>query len=136
MGKICAIDYGMVRIGLAISDINKIIAFPFKTIQNTSSVIKSVLPHLNLDELELIVIGLPLLLNGKDSDMTKQVREFAKELEKQTNIPIVLWDERLTSTYADRCLKEAGMKRKKRNKKTDPIAATLILQSYLDSKND
>jgi putative Holliday junction resolvase len=75
-------------------------------------------------------------MNGKDSDITKEVRAFAALLEAKLAKPIVLWDERLTSKQAEKLLSEGAVKRKDRTKKVDTMAALLILQSYLDSKNN
>ena len=139
MGKVIAIDYGMVRIGLAISDATKTIAFPLKTIQAAPSLKKtaeniSLAIKDKLAEIDEMVIGYPLLLTGKRGDMAKRVEELKKELEKIFSFPITLFDERLTSAMAERSLKEKGFSRKKRSKKTDPIAAFFILQTYLDSR--
>jgi len=72
-------------------------------------------------------------MNGKDSEITKEVREFASCLQAALTQPIKLWDERLTSKQAERILIEEGVKRRKRTTVTDTMAATIILQSYLDS---
>ena len=139
MGKIISIDYGTVRIGLAISDINKKIAFPLKTIQAGFSLKKTAEAiFINLQDrigdIEAIVMGYPLLLNGRDGEMAIKVKALKEELEKILPLPITLWDERLTSALAERSLKEKGFNRKKRSKKVDPIAACFILQRYLDSR--
>jgi putative holliday junction resolvase len=140
MGKILAIDYGTVRIGLAISDISKKIAFPLKNIVAKKASNISVLTKL-LDEIaqltpeiDAIVVGLPLRLNGKDSRMTIEVRLFADMLKEKTKLPLIMWDERLTSSYANTCMKEGMVKRKQRNKLCDPLAAAIFLQNYLDAK--
>jgi len=83
--------------------------------------------------IEQVIIGLPLDMRGKDSPMTEEVRKFADYLGKALQLPIVLWDERLTSAQAERQLRDAGMKRKQRAEFNDTLAAALILQSYLDS---
>lgn len=79
-----------------------------------------------------IVIGLPLHLSGKESPLSSEVRIFAKELEIAFKIPVILWDERLTSAQVERTLKEAEMSRKKRTALVDAMAAAVILQNYLD----
>lgn len=83
--------------------------------------------------IEKIVIGLPLLMNGKESDSSRKVRELIPFLEEVTGLEIVLWDERLTTAQVERTLKEANMNRKKRSKYVDAMAASAILQSFLDS---
>ncbi|MCI0382550.1 MAG: Holliday junction resolvase RuvX [Chlamydiae bacterium] len=138
MRRIAGIDFGLARIGIALSDEKKILASPFALIQTEANlqktaqkIYKALIPHFPLDA---IVIGLPLLLNGKDSPLSLKVREFAKILEDLCKTKVVLWDERLTSAEADRVMKEAKLKRKKRAKEIDLIAAILILQSYLNAK--
>jgi len=136
--RIVAIDYGKIRIGVAITDINKTIAYPFKTVQtgkNFEKTSENILEALkeHIDEIEKIIIGLPLLMKGGFSDMTKEVEEFVKTFKTKTKIPVELLDERLTSALAERHLKEEiKLSRKKRSKKIDPIAATFILQNFLD----
>lgn len=139
MGRVLGIDYGIARIGLAISDENQRIAMPLKTIsgakshkiavQNVQQAIKE-LPY----PVEKIVLGHPLSLSGRPSSMTLLVEEFAELLKTALNIPLVLFDERLSSSHAERSMKEMQMNRKKRAKKVDVVAASLVLQSYLDSQ--
>lgn len=134
MGRILGIDFGMKRIGLALSDPSKIIASPLKSLQAGKSLEQTAdLILLELKEVESIVLGLPLLLSGKDSETTETVRKFATILETKSNLPLILWDERLTTTQVEKILKEGNMRRKKRTQHLDTMSATLILQSYLDS---
>jgi putative Holliday junction resolvase len=134
MGRIAAIDYGMKRIGVAISDPSQKIAFPLTTVPGGFKAIDALRQALkeHLPTLERILIGLPLLLSGKDSDMTLAVREFAKALEIALSIPVELVDERFSSKLADRSLREIHLNRKERTEKMDSTAATLLLQAYLD----
>jgi putative Holliday junction resolvase len=139
LSKVIAIDYGKARIGVAISDERAVIALPLKNFQATSGhqkMIEQLIAFLSTLQYTTIVVGLPLLMNGKDSDITKEVRAFAALLEAKLAKPIVLWDERLTSKQAEKLLSEGAVKRKDRTKKVDTMAALLILQSYLDSKNN
>ncbi|HEU64914.1 MAG: putative pre-16S rRNA nuclease [Candidatus Anoxychlamydiales bacterium] len=136
--RIVAIDYGKVRIGLAITDMSKTIAYPFKTVQastnfeKTSQAILDALKE-HIDEIEKIIIGLPLLLEGGFSEMTTEVNEFVKVFKTKTTIPIELIDERLSSVQAERHLKDnLKLNRKKRSKKIDPMAAALLLQNFLN----
>jgi putative Holliday junction resolvase len=134
MGRLLGIDYGRVRIGVAVSDETRMIARPLCCLEYKKDFIeklqKELKPLLPIDE---VIIGLPLDMRGKDSAMTEEVRKFATYLEQALRIPIKLWDERLTSAQAERQLRDAGMKRKKRAEFNDTLAAALILQSYLDS---
>ncbi len=134
--RILAIDYGKARIGLAYTDLQKILALPFQTVRAGKTMkitIQNILNALkdHLKEIEKIVIGLPLYLNGTLSPMAQEVKIFAKELEKKISIPIVFLDERLTTAFADRSLKDLQINRKKRAKIIDQAAATIILQNYL-----
>jgi putative holliday junction resolvase len=135
--RILGVDYGLKRIGLALSDESKIIASPLETLTvsgNLETVIKAFLERIKIYELEVIVIGLPLKLNRTDSQTTEHVRKFAEELQKQIAIPIELFDERLTTVQADRALMEADFSRKKRAQLIDRLSAVILLQNYLDMK--
>lgn len=141
--RILAIDYGMARIGLAISDERKIIATPLQTLtaekkmeltaEKLLDLLKK-LQEIHHYEISEIVIGNPLRMNGQMSLLSDEVKHFVEILKKLVSCPIVLWDERLTSLQAERSLRESNMSRKKRSKMVDTVAATIILQSYLDSK--
>ena len=130
MGRIAALDYGLKRIGVAISDERKMMALPLTTIHGG---LKEVVDFLGKrkKELETVVIGLPLLMNGKKGDMAVAVEAFAKKLEAALEIPVVLFDERLSSKHAEASLRETGQNRKQRSGKVDQTAAALLLQSYL-----
>lgn len=136
MGRILSIDYGTKRIGLALSDPTKTIASPFKAIQtgkNHEQTIVNLLKEISLQEIETILIGLPLHLSSHASELSELVRQFAAALEEKTGLPIVLWDERLTSRQVERILIEGNVRRKKRIAHVDTMSAALILQNYLDS---
>lgn len=130
MGKIAAIDFGLKRIGIAISDQTKKMALPLMTVSGgLNAVVAALTPRKS--EIETILIGLPLLMNGQKSEMAALVESFAKDLEKALQIPIVLIDERLSSKQAETHLREANYRRKERAKHLDQVAATLLLESYL-----
>lgn len=136
--RVVAIDYGRKKMGIAISDPNKVIATPFKVIQANKDNISTIKKILDLlkpyeKEIETILIGLPVLLSGNESEMTKEVKSFVEEFKKHTSFNVLTYDERLTSHAADTSLKEVGYKRKKRDKISDAIAASIFLQDYLDS---
>ncbi len=132
MGRIAAIDYGLKRIGIALSDANKKIALPLTTVEGGKKAIANISAALKGKEIEMILIGLPLLMSGKKGDMAESVEKFAKLLEAHFNIPVVLRDERLSSKHADAGLREISLNRKERSEKIDMVAATFMLQSYLD----
>ncbi|MDN3508427.1 MAG: Holliday junction resolvase RuvX [Candidatus Neptunochlamydia sp.] len=136
MGRVVGIDFGMKRIGLARSDPMKMIAFPLKTIsagKNLEETADLVLKE--LEDVETIVLGLPILLSGKDSDTTTMVRKFAETLEKKSGLPLILWDERLTSKQVEKLMTEGQVSRKNRSSHVDTMSATLILQNYLDGNS-
>lgn len=137
MKRIAGIDYGDKRIGLALSDPSCFLASPFKVIatcRTPEETAKSILKELtSYEPIKVIVLGLPLKMSGEESPGSVKVRELAKHLEELSDKTIVFWDERLTTTQVERTLKEAEMSRKKRAKHLDTMAATMILQSYLDS---
>ena len=133
--KVLGIDYGTKRIGLAISDGLKMISVPIDTIEakkklaDTVTYLKEYLKE-RLDGIESIVIGLPLHLNGKESDMSKVVREFGSALEIELEKKVFFFDERLSSKQVDGDLRRLGLKRKKRKKHLDCGSACLVLQSF------
>lgn len=142
-GRIVGIDFGMARIGIAVSDERKIIATPLqvmkaqKRTENTASQLLSLLQeHARTHRyaIEEIVLGLPLLMSGKKGLLADEVTHFVDVMRTLCTIPIVTWDERLTSVQAERSLREGTMTRKKRTRFVDTVAATIILQSYLDHK--
>ena len=136
MGRVLGVDFGMKRIGLSRSDPMKIIASPLKTVlagktlEATAELIMK-----ECDGVETIVLGLPLLLSGKDSETTTTVRKFASILEEKSGLPLILWDERLTSKQVEKLLIEGNVSRKKRTQYVDTMCATLILQNYLDGNS-
>lgn len=146
--RVLGIDYGIARIGLAISDETQTIATPLQTVQtekNSDQAIKKLLEcilQVQKDyscEIVEIVIGFPLMMSGKIGLVADAVNIFVEKLSEKTQIPIKKWDERLTTVQAERSLRESEMSRKKRSKVVDIVSAAIILQSYLDHiklKND
>ena len=114
-------------------------AFPLKAISSGRDCKESALfvqRELSVyKEIETVVIGLPLLLNGKEGEMAVKVREFAAALEEKLKLPIVLLDERLTSQQVDKLLKSAEFSRKERAQMSDVGSAATLLDTYLQSKN-
>ena len=134
--RIMGLDFGTKRIGIAISDELLLTAQGINSLERKA--LKDDLEELSKlakgNNVEEIVIGLPLNMNGTYSAKTKEAVEFADELSKIVSVPIKTWDERLTSMQAERVLLEADVSRAKRKKVTDKLAAQIILQSYLDSR--
>lgn len=134
MGRIMAIDFGMKRCGIALTDDLKMIASPFDTIERTKldDFIQKQVQSNKVDE---IVIGLPIDLKGKDTDATFEVKKFYDELkQKFTTIRIELMDERFTSMLAQKSIHQMQLPKHKREQKglIDKVSAAILLQNYLE----
>lgn len=135
MKRLVGIDYGMARIGIAVSDPGKIIASVRPHLLNKGKledVVKELIKILSEYQIEEFIVGMPYRLNGELGFSADEVNHFIKELEKQTDIPIKTFDERLTTVQMEREMKSNNMNRKKRVKVIDSACAALILQSYLN----
>lgn len=134
MKRIIAFDYGTNRIGVAISDPLQITAQPHGVIEvkNTDTIPDNVKMIIQEMDIEKAIVGLPLHMSGAEGELAKKARHFAQMLEQEFNIPVQLWDERLSSRSADRVMLESNMRREKRKKHRDTLAAVIILQNYLD----
>ena len=134
MGRIMALDVGTATIGVAISDPLGITAQPVTTLrragwrQDLGALEALIAEH----EIERIVVGLPLRLGGERGTAADEAEKFARKLESAVGLPVVSWDERLTSVQAERILLEADVSRKRRREVVHRLAAAIILQSYLD----
>ena len=137
MGRILAIDYGQKRVGIAVTDPMQIIATGLETLA-PHEVIGFIEKYMNEHPVESIVIGFPLQMNGKESESMRYIRPFVKNLKRKfPDMEIVFVDERFTSRLAQRAMIDGGLKKKDRRNKAlvDKISATIILQSYIESKN-
>ena len=136
MKRFVGIDYGLKRLGLAISDPFRSFALPLNKIENHKNpqiTISTLLKALeNKGEVEQFILGIPLHLDGAESEISLIVRKFAIELTKATSIEVVFIDERLTSKAAEQLLIQGDLSRKRRADLVDSVSATLILQTYLD----
>lgn len=130
------IDFGLKRIGLALSDPDGLMAFPFQTL------VRSSLSH-DLQQLETLifkeqvkalVVGLPLGLDGQETLTTRQAKNFANKLAARTSLPLHLVNEALTSSQAEEELKAAGLPPEKRKAVLDQQAAVIILRTFLESR--
>ncbi len=134
MKRIAGIDYGTVRIGLALSDPSQRIASPWKTVLNKGKeTITEILSLLREQTVEAIVVGMPLQMNGQPGKAAEAVSAFIACLQEATDLPIQTIDERLTTVQVEKTMKEA-LSRKKRSRIIDSACAALILQSHLDIK--
>jgi putative Holliday junction resolvase len=142
--RLLGIDFGLSRLGLALSDERKLIASPFLTFssekktEETARKLIDLLTQLqekNGYEIEEIIIGMPLMMSGKTGFLADEVNHFINVLSQVTSIPIHSWDERLSTVQAERSLRETQLSRKRRSKVVDIVSAAIILQSYLDHRN-
>ena len=136
MARILAIDYGVKRTGIAVTDELQIIASGLITVK-TDELIKFLIDYTNKEQVELFIVGLPKQMNNSDSESEKHILSFLKQLKKSlSKIPIKRIDERFTSKIAFQTMIDSGLKKKQRRNKglVDEISATIILQSYLYSK--
>lgn len=135
MSRILAIDYGLKRTGLAVTDPLQIIATALETVE-TSRLIPFLKTYVAKEPVHQLVVGMPKRLNNQDTDMTLHVRLLVEELKVIfPHLPLALVDERFTSSIARQTMIDGGMKKKNRRVKgnVDKISATLILQSYMNS---
>jgi putative Holliday junction resolvase len=133
--RILAIDHGTKRMGIAISDELKILAQPvgFILAEPAADFLAALKKLLLEKEVETILVGLPRNMDGSYGPAAQKVQEFVATLKSALTIPIRTWDERLTSVQANRFLIEGNVRREKRKEKVDAMAASILLQSYLDS---
>ncbi|HCD77877.1 MAG TPA: Holliday junction resolvase RuvX [Prevotella sp.] len=135
MARILSIDYGKKRTGLAVTDPLQIIANGLTTVP-TAGLYEYVDKYVHTEPVELIVIGEPKQPNGQPSENLARVKEFVARWKKRQQIPIILYDERYTSVLAHQAMIDGGLGKKARQNKAlvDEISATIILQSYLESR--
>lgn len=133
---VLGIDYGSKRMGLAVSDLSCTIATPYKILyrREISADMAELRKIMAEKEIGAVVMGLPLQMNGEEGEIAAKVRKFAAILEENFKFPVLLWDERLSSSAMENFLiKEADLSRKKRAKVLDASAAAYILQGALDA---
>ena len=135
MARILAIDYGLKRTGIAVSDPLRIIATSLETV-DSQKLFSFLETYFQKESVDQLVVGMPKRLNSQDTDMTQPVRELVIKLREEfPDKPLALMDERFTSSIALQTMIDGGMKKKERRVKgnVDKISATLILQSYMES---
>lgn len=134
--RLLAIDYGKKRTGIAVSDSLQLIANGLTTVE-TKTLLPFLQDYLSHEQVERFILGLPIQPNGRPSENQSRVRSFAGQLAKAfPNIPIEFYDERFTSVLAHQTMLDSGIGRKRRRDKAlvDEIAATIILQGYMESR--
>ncbi len=135
---VLGIDFGDSRTGFAISDSLEMIASTVETFKekNMQKVVLRAVELLKELHADKIVLGFPKNMNGTVGDRGKKSQKFAKELRALTDVPVILWDERLTTVSAHNLMNETNVRGQKRKDSVDKIAAAFILQSYLDSQKN
>ncbi len=136
MSRIMGIDYGEKRIGIALSDPTGTVSTPCKVIDaNNARKAVAEIVELGVDRgVTLFVLGLPLRLDGGAGPAAEKAQAFGEKLRAATDMPVVLWDERMSTVTAEHALIEGGARRAKRKQVIDKLAAQIILQHYLDSQ--
>ena len=137
MARILAIDYGTKRVGIAVTDPEKIVANPLTTVP-TKDIISFLSQYLQTEEVEAIVVGMPRDLFNNDSHSTQAVKQFVNQLKRKFEAyPLHLHDERYTSKMAlDAMIRSGSSKRDRRKKENiDKLSATIILQSYMEAES-
>jgi len=133
--RILALDHGTKRIGVAVSDEQKLIAQPLEHIlaEPSADFLARLKQLIHEKEVELILIGMPRNMDGSYGPAAQKVQDFVAVLRGALAVPIKVWDERLTTAQANRLLIQGGVRRERRKEKVDKMAAAILLQSYLDS---
>lgn len=136
--RIMGLDYGDVRMGVALSDVTHLIASGLETYTRKTN--KLDIAHLAQiiaeNDVNLVVFGLPLNMDGSEGIRVVKTKSFAEKLKAECNVMVDFFDERLSSVDAEEILLNAGLRRDKRKDVIDKVAATLILQGYLDKKRE
>lgn len=134
--RILGIDFGLKRIGLALSDPLRIFAYPFTTIQNDDKIWENLLKIIKDNSVEKIVLGYPLRLNREKTHVTDQVISFRDKIAEKLKLEVILWDETFTSEIAQKNVISSVRKKSKRKDKgiIDRNSASIILQEYLDRR--
>lgn len=138
--RIMGLDFGSKTVGVAVSDELLLTAQGLEIIRRkeenklrrTLARIEELIIEYGVEE---IVLGLPINMNATEGERAQLTLEFKDKLERRTGLPVIMWDERLTTVAADKIMMEAGIRREHRKEYVDMIAAVLILQGYLDRKN-
>jgi putative Holliday junction resolvase len=133
--RLLGVDFGTVRVGLAISDPERKIAFPLATYyrQGAGKDTTYFRQRVQEEEIAQIVVGLPVHLDGREGVKAKEARSFGKWLAGVTGLPVLYWDERFTTAQAEAALWEAGLTHDQRKARRDRVAAQILLQGYLDA---
>lgn len=135
-GRLLGIDYGTVRVGLAVSDRDRMIASPIATCERKDAGADAAFFRdlVKKEEIVALVLGLPVHLDGREGIKAIESRKYGAWLKEITGLPVVFVDERFTTVDAESALWNAGLTHKKRKERRDRVAAQIMLQAYLDAK--
>ena len=133
--RLLGVDYGQVRVGLAVSDPDRKFSFPLgmcerRGAQHDAAYFRSVVEQ---EDVGGLVVGLPVHLDGREGEKAVEARAFGTWLASTTGLPVVFYDERFTTVQAEAALWQAGLTHKKRKSRRDMVAAQILLQTYLDA---
>jgi putative Holliday junction resolvase len=136
-GRLLGVDYGRVRVGLAISDPDRMLASPLATymVRGADADTEYYRRLVAEEGVVGLVVGLPLHTDGREGAMAAEARAFGRRLAETTGLPVEFADERFTSVHAESALWDAGLTHKRRNERRDRVAAQMMLQAYLDFGN-
>ena len=135
MSRLLGIDFGSVRIGIAISDELGLLAHPLETIPAKQDVLRMIARIVNERKIETVVVGVPRKMSGEIGKAAIEATQFAEKLRGILPCKVDVWDERLTTVAANRALREAGRKTRETRSYVDRVAAQMILQGYLDRES-
>jgi putative Holliday junction resolvase len=131
-----AVDHGEKRTGLAICDKGERMSTPLKVITGQTVLVDQIVKVIKEEEIESVVVGLPLNMDDSEGPRAKSVRTFAAKLEKASQVPVIFHDERLSTFDAEKKLAGLDLTRKKKKKHLDAVAAASILEAFLEHKHD
>ena len=136
--RVAGLDFGAVRVGVALSDELGLLAHPRQHLpaKNRRLLLQSLCQLAKEEQIERFVVGLPVRLDGSEGLAARTVRTFADQLAKESQLPIIFLDERLTTRQAQGLFRRSGVKEQASRSRIDSAAATLILQTWLDSRRD
>ncbi len=134
-GRVAGIDFGRVRIGVALSDPGRRIASPYQTYrrrrpEQDAQWFRRLVAE---QEVRLFVVGLPVHTDGSESELSRAARRFGQWLQEVTGVPVEFFDERFSTQWAAQTLRQAGLRGKKHRQKVDKLAAQILLAAYLES---
>jgi len=138
-GRILAVDWGELRIGLALSDESQVLASPLETLQRRQGKRFPMPRFLELSSIHKpvgILVGLPLSLQGEEGENANAAREVATTIERRTGLPLELWDERMSTARALQTIREQGGSTRGRKADVDSLAAAVLLQHFLDARRN